>query len=280
MDSDALGGHIKGTHKMKEKEYKEKYCVYKKKPNNEVIDRKSTLKRKPSEQAQEELARPQKKLKGANFSIEDSVGVSMDLERDRSNLLSKDSRRLEKQNGLTGEEGIKTVGSDQKRRNNPKKRIQEQMVDDQRGSEGTRRRSESETKRKSKESSRRIVSVSNNIEASLNEYAVPESVIPQTVIETVDGEVSENSEMETSFTKQVELITNKRIGVLKKESRFFNEPVLGNRGVQMLGEKRKSQSSFTKEGAGLRKKAKEGFDPFVDVEYDCNLKDCQDCGKV
>ena len=35
--------------------------------------------------------------------------------------------------------------------------------------------------------------------------------------------------------------------------------------------------------AGLRKtgnKAKEDFDPFVDVVYDCNLKDCQDCSKV
>jgi len=29
MDGDALGGHIKGTHKMKEKVYKEQYCVYK-----------------------------------------------------------------------------------------------------------------------------------------------------------------------------------------------------------------------------------------------------------
>ena len=29
MDSDILGGHIKGTHKMKEKAYKEKYCISK-----------------------------------------------------------------------------------------------------------------------------------------------------------------------------------------------------------------------------------------------------------
>lgn len=28
LDSDWLGGHIKGTHKMKEKEYKDKYCNY------------------------------------------------------------------------------------------------------------------------------------------------------------------------------------------------------------------------------------------------------------
>lgn len=34
MDSDALGGHIKGTHKMKEKDYKEKYCNYASVPRN------------------------------------------------------------------------------------------------------------------------------------------------------------------------------------------------------------------------------------------------------
>ena len=28
MDSDILVGHIKGTHKMKEKAYKERYCIY------------------------------------------------------------------------------------------------------------------------------------------------------------------------------------------------------------------------------------------------------------
>ena len=28
LDSDSLGGHIKGTHKMKEKAYKEEYCNY------------------------------------------------------------------------------------------------------------------------------------------------------------------------------------------------------------------------------------------------------------
>jgi len=34
LDSDALGGHIKGTHKMKEKDYKEKYCNYASVPRN------------------------------------------------------------------------------------------------------------------------------------------------------------------------------------------------------------------------------------------------------
>jgi len=207
MDSDALGGHIKGTHKMKEKEYKEQYCVYKQRSltpgaseNNEVIARKSTLKRKPSEQTQEELARPQKKLKGAILS----KGVGMDLERDGS---TKDPK-----------------------------------------------------------------------------------VPPQTVEEERTAEESSSSEMEMSFMKQVERmgrITNKRVGALKRESRIFKESVMGNGGVQMLGGNDGAKppgrpaykASSSKEGksrAGLKK----NFDPFVDVEYDCNLKDCQDCGKV
>ena len=96
MDSDALGGHIKGTHKMKEKVYKEQYCVYKQKPltprsseNGDGEGRKSILKRKPSEDMQEELARPQKKLKGTILSKDDVVRndrVSVDLERDGSDV--------------------------------------------------------------------------------------------------------------------------------------------------------------------------------------------------
>ena len=50
MDKDVLGGHIKGTHNMKEKEYKEQFCIYK---------------QKPRETRQEE--RPQKKLKGSKY---------------------------------------------------------------------------------------------------------------------------------------------------------------------------------------------------------------------
>lgn len=34
LDSDAMGGHIKGTHKMKERDYKEKYCTYAKPSTN------------------------------------------------------------------------------------------------------------------------------------------------------------------------------------------------------------------------------------------------------
>ena len=97
--------------------------------------------------------------------------------------------------------------------------------------------------------------------------------------------------------ERVGKVTNKRVGALKKESRIFEESVLGNYGNQVLGksdrakppEKNKlSSTNYTNERrnrAGLRlrkrwKKAGDVFDPFVDVEYDCNLKDCQDCGKV
>ena len=78
-------------------------------------------------------------------------------------------------------------------------------------------------------------------------------------------------------------VRSKRIEALKTESRVFNESVSGSRGVHMLGEKPMARSSFSKEwrrGKGLSEKIEEDFDPFVDVEYDCKLKDCQDCGKV
>jgi len=305
MDSDALGGHIKGTHKMKEKEYKEQYCVYMQRAltpraseNNELVSRKSMLKRKPSEQTQEELARPRKKLKGAILSKEDFVVVSSDLERDGSNVSTKDSRRLTEESGRsqTGDEEMQTEGSDQKRRKKPKKRIEKKIIADVEeevagdSSVETRKGSMSERRStKSKESSTRILS--HNIEASVDESLSDQEE------KTADDEESESSEMETSFMKQMERmdrITNKSVEVLKKESRIFRESILGNRGVQMLGgndrEKppvrnayKASSSNSTNEGrsrAGLRKKIEENFDPFVDVEYDCNLKDCQDCGKV
>jgi len=305
MDSDALGGHIKGTHKMKEKDYKEQYCVYMQRSltpraseNNELVSRKSMLKRKPSEQTQEELARPRKKLKGAILSKEDFVVVSSDLEREGSNVSTKDSRRLTEESGRsqTGDEEMQTEGSDQKRRKKPKKRIEKKIIADVEeevagdSSVETRKGSMSERRStKSKESSTRILS--HNIEASVDESLSDQEE------KTADDEESESSEMETSFMKQMERmdrITNKSVEVLKKESRIFRESILGNRGVQMLGgndrEKppvrnayKASSSNSTNEGrsrAGLRKKIEENFDPFVDVEYDCNLKDCQDCGKV
>ena len=313
MDSDALGGHIKGTHKMKEKDYKEQYCVYMQRAltpraseNNELVSRKSMLKRKPSEQTQEELARPRKKLKGAILSkVEDFLGVSLDLERDGSTVPTKDSRRLTEESGRsqTGGEEMQTEGSDQKRRKKLKKRIEKKIIADVEeevagdSSVETRKGSMSERRStKSKESSTRMQNdapkiVSHNIEASVDESLSDQEE------KTADDEESESSEMETSFMKQMERmdrITNKSVEVLKKESRIFRESILGNRGVQMLGgnDREKppvrnayeaSSSNSTNEGrsrAGLRKKIEENFDPFVDVEYDCNLKDCQDCGKV
>ena len=203
MDSDALGGHIKGTHKMKEKDYKEQYCVYKKMPltlkqsESEVLKTR-LLKRKPSEHLEEEIARPQKKLKKA--------------------FLTKD-----------------TMGS-------------------KKSTEGIRRDSKAAGVYKESEKDKR------NID---------------------------------SMSKGK--VTNKRISSLKNENRLFEESVLANSGTQVLKKidrrklpERNPKASSSKYGnygkkAGLRKtgnKAKEDFDPFVDVVYDCNLKDCQDCSKV
>ena len=131
MDSDALGGHIKGTHKMKEKVYKEQYCVYKQKPltprsSENEVQKKSILKRKPSEDMQEELARPLKKFKGTILS-KDDVGrndrVSMDLEHVGSNVSEgSEGRRI----GPPGNERalLQVLGPDQERREILKKRFE------------------------------------------------------------------------------------------------------------------------------------------------------------
>ena len=131
MDSDALGGHIKGTHKMKEKVYKEQYCVYKQKPltprsSEKGEGRKIMLKRKPSEDMQEEMARPLKKFKGTILS-KDDVGrndrVSMDLEQVGSNVSEgSEGRRI----GPPGNERalLQVLGPDQERREILKKRFE------------------------------------------------------------------------------------------------------------------------------------------------------------
>ena len=56
MDSDILGGHIKGTHKMKEKDYKEKYCIYSDSPmkKNPLGVKKSSLIKNSKVMKQEE----------------------------------------------------------------------------------------------------------------------------------------------------------------------------------------------------------------------------------
>ena len=315
MDSDALGGHIKGTHKMKEKEYKEQYCVYKQKSltprvsENRVVDRRKTLKRKPGEQLQEELVRPLKKLKGgilSKDSADKSYGVGVDLERDKSNVSSKGSRRRTEQSFTTESEDLKAVGSDEERM--PQKRLEKQIFADaerEKGSEETPRGSRSERRERSKESRgmkndipKIVAALSHNMEESGDKFPAPKSVPPPTVQveESADDEELRNSEEEMSLINQfggMDKITNPRVGVLKKESRIFSESVLGKRSTQILGKisgtkppERKPKASSSNEGrtrAGLRKKwkkAEEEFDPFVDVEYDCNLKDCQDCGKV
>ena len=81
--------------------------------------------------------------------------------------------------------------------------------------------------------------------------------------------------------------------MLKMESRAFRRGVLGDDMGQTSGTKVKTRPQErrykalnlvnTENGADSRRKIEESdddFDPFVDVEYDCNLKDCQECGKV
>ena len=90
-----------------------------------------------------------------------------------------------------------------------------------------------------------------------------------------------------------ELVSNRRINALKMESRAFKRGVLGDDMGQASGTKVKIRPQErrykalnlvnTENGADSRRKIEESdddFDPFVDVEYDCNLKDCQECGKV
>ena len=297
MDSDALGGHIKGTHKMKEKEYKEQFCVYKQRSltpraseNKEVVVRKNMLKRKPSEQTQEEeMARPRKKLKEAILTKEKYfVGFSMDLNQEQTEQSGRSQ---------TGGQDMQTEGSNQEKRKKPTtpigKKIIAHVEEEEVAGEGsveTQSGSKSERKRRSIESSRSMQNDRTMLHI-IDESPMLESVPLQTLEE---DEAAVDKESDSSEMKQVERmdrITNKRVGALKKENRIFKESVLGNSGVQMLGGngetkppgRNASELSSSKEGrsrAELRKKAGENFDPFVDVEYDCNLKDCQDCGKV
>ena len=64
LDSDALGGHIKGTHKMSEKEYKGKYCFYAQEARNSnrseepVKIKKKVLKTKVSQADQRKSEKP------------------------------------------------------------------------------------------------------------------------------------------------------------------------------------------------------------------------------
>ena len=263
MDSDALGGHIKGTHKMKEKDYKEQYCVYKKMPltlrqsESEVLSTR-LLKRKPSEHLEEEIARPQKKLKKA-FLTKDTMGSKKSTEGNR-----RDS---------------KAAGVDKERRLISNKRTEkdsfaEEVVEVRMKGSASRRGSSSISQRRSIGRENRKLSRAD-------------------VKLTADKESKKDKRNIDSMSKGK--VTNKRIATLKNENRLFEESVLANSGTQVLKKsdrrklpERNPKASSSKYGnygkkAGLRKtgnKAKEDFDPFVDVVYDCNLKDCQDCSKV
>ena len=110
------------------------------------------------------------------------------------------------------------------------------------------------------------------------------------------GEASKSGEtslVETFGGVGRELVSNRRINALKMESRAFRRGVLGDDMGQTSGTKVKTRPQErrykalnlvnTENGADSRRKIEESdddFDPFVDVEYDCNLKDCQECGKV
>ena len=317
MDSDALGGHIKGTHKMKEKVYKEQYCVYKQKPltprsSENEVRRTSILKRKPSEDMQEELARPIKKFKSKDDVVRNDR-VSMELEQDGSNVSEgSEGRRI----GPPGNERAlpQVLGPDQKRREILKKRFEmKNFVDEEEvevalvaGEEAiieTERRPMSERiSRISRSKKSRRVQDDMSETVAMSNSSEKESVAPPAIEggqTTGEEESGESEEVVNQMTKmeRVGKVTNKRVGALKKESRIFEESVLGNYGNQVLGksdrakppEKNKLSSlNYTDERsnrARLRlrkrwKKARDVFDPFVDVEYDCNLKDCQDCGKV
>lgn len=81
LDSDALGAHIKSTHKMKEKDYKDKYCVYVKQksmtpqPSERDDGSRNIAKRKQSGQIEEDFEPPQKKQKSLAAIEEQIEGV-------------------------------------------------------------------------------------------------------------------------------------------------------------------------------------------------------------
>ena len=81
LDSDALGGHIKNIHKMKEKDYKDKYCVYVKQksmtpqPSEQDDGNGNNVKRNQSGQIEEDFEPPQKKQKSLAAIEEQIEGV-------------------------------------------------------------------------------------------------------------------------------------------------------------------------------------------------------------
>ena len=108
-----------------------------------------------------------------------------------------------------------------------------------------------------------------------------------------ESKSGETSLVETFGGVGRELVSNRRINALKMESRAFRRGVLGDDMGQSSGTKvetRPQERRYkalnlvnTENGADSSRKIEESdddFDPLVDVEYDCNLKDCQECGKV
>ena len=84
LDSDALGGHIKNIHKMKEKDYKDKYCVYVKQksmtphPSERDDGNRNIARHNQSGQIEEDFEPPQKKQKSSADIEEQIEGSQLD----------------------------------------------------------------------------------------------------------------------------------------------------------------------------------------------------------
>ena len=241
LDSDALGGHIKNIHKMKEKDYKDKYCVYVKQksmtpqPSKRDDGNGNNVKRNQSGQIEEDFEPPQKKQKSSADIEEQIEGSQLDSMTGKN----APSRQVRKVGGLK-ESGVKSKVATVKGR-------------------------------------KRGGALSPPSRSRFGE----------------ESKSGETSLVETFGGVGRELVSNRRINALKMESRAFRRGVLGDDMGQTSGTKVKTRPQErrykalnlvnTVNGADSRRKIEESdddFDPFVDVEYDCNLKDCQECGKV
>ena len=115
LDSDALGHHIKNTHKMKEKDYKDKYCVYMKQksmtpqPSEQDDGSRNIAKRKQSGQIEEDLEPPQKKQK--RVAAKQIEGSHLDSTTGKN----APSRQVRKVGGLRDSAAKREVATEKRR---------------------------------------------------------------------------------------------------------------------------------------------------------------------
>ena len=107
MDSDILGGHIKGTHKMKERDYKEKYCIYSDssmKSELSVIKKSSVIKKAKAMKEEEKAFNP-------FTDIEYDCNIKHCDQCDKSSLVVQ-LAKLEKEHseGNVNSEGLQVSG--------------------------------------------------------------------------------------------------------------------------------------------------------------------------